>query len=271
MVQGKSTRVNNKRTEISPDKWVCIPNTHEAIINREFFEEVQLVMLNKSEYDKSTRQSFGGYSPNIFKGKIYCAYCGHLMARNRQNKDGIYWYRCCSKWKYGKDSCIQVSVKEAELKTVILTLLQQQSKILLGRYIAFEKANGSQEHDKTEAELREINQALEKDGRMLKSLFESMVGGVITKDEFVQMKSEYETKIAALSSRADEIRNAHRKTKKRTNEYSDITQAVAAAVNDDRLSAEIIERLIEKIHVRPDKSVDIFFKYRSEFEEVQAQ
>jgi len=57
-----------------------------------------------------------------------------------------------------------------------------------------------------DTELSEINLALGKNGQMLKSLYESMVSGLITISEFVQMKAEYKAKIDALSLRADEIR-----------------------------------------------------------------
>jgi hypothetical protein len=188
------------------------------------------------------------------------------MKRKRQNKDGTYWFRCESQLKYGKDACSTVSVKETELKTYILTILHKQAEAILGKYISIEQEAAAT--DNSTAELREINQGLDKDGRMLKSLYENMVNGLITKDEFVQMKAVYEAKIEALSKQADEIRNRKYETKALASEYRDIVDAVSAAINNDSLTAEIIERLVQEIHISPDKSIDVTFRYRDEFKEV---
>ena len=91
------------------------------------------------------------------------------MKRKRQNKDGSYWFRCESQWKYGKDACTIVAVREADLKTHILTVLHKQAEAILGRYITIEKTAAAP--DNSAAELREINQRMDKDGRMLRSLY----------------------------------------------------------------------------------------------------
>jgi len=110
---------------------------------------------------------------------------------------------------------------------------------------------------------------MDKDGRLLKSLYESMVSGLITKDEFIQMKAGYETKIEALPKQADAIRNRKYEAKSQATEYGNIADAVSAAVSDDTLTAEIIERLVQEIKVFPDKSFKVVFKFRDEFKEVR--
>jgi len=188
------------------------------------------------------------------------------MKRKRQNKDGTYWYRCESQWKYGKDTCTLASVKEDDLKTHILTVLHKQAEAILGRCITVEKSAAVP--DNSAAELREINQRMDKDRRMLRSLYENMVGDLITQDEFVQMKTDYEAKISALSAQADAIRNRKYEADALVTKYRDIADAVSAAVSDDNLTAEIIGRLVQQIRVYPDKSFDVVFNFRDEFSEV---
>jgi hypothetical protein len=186
------------------------------------------------------------------------------MRRKRQNKDGTYWFRCDSQWKYGKDSCTVVSVKEAELKTEILSLLHKHAEVVLGRYISAKRQ--TEDSGDGGAELWEINQGLDKDGRMLKSLYESMVSGLITGDEFMKMKADYEAGIEALSRKADELRNRRSKIRSDAAEYTDLADAVSAAVSNDALTADIIGRLIEGIYVNPDKSFHVQFRF-SDFTE----
>ena len=267
MVQGKTRKIDGKQRDVDPSEWVCVPNTHEPTIDRDVFDRLQVSRLAVYERAMEIQQNSTPYTVNVFQGKIVCAGCGRSMKRKRQNKDGTYWFRCESQWKYGKDACTVVAAREADLKTDILTILHKQAEAILGRYVTIEKAAAAP--DNSAAELREVNQRMDKDGRMLRSLYENMVGGLITQDEFIQMKADYEGKIAALSKQADEIRERKYTTKAAATEYRDIAEAVAAAISDDTLTTEIIDRLVDKIKVHPDKSFEVLYKFRDEFREVR--
>jgi len=270
MVQGKTRKVNGKQIDVPPDEWICVPDTHEAIISREFFEETQINMRQAADRYNVNRGATSPYSQHIFKGKVFCAKCGRAMHRHRQGWNGVYWYRCRTLWKYAKDACVPVSVREEELKDSVITLLHKQSEAILGRHASIDRAYGKEAEAGYDAELREINGNLDKDGRMLRSLYESMVSGMITLDEFIQMKADYEAKIAAMSDRANEIRNLRSDMEARLEGYRDMADAVASLIENDSLSAEIIERLIDRILVHPDKSFEIILRYSDEFREVCA-
>ena len=265
MVQGKTQTVNGVQIDIDRSKWVCVSNTHEAILSLDVFNRVQAMRLVASEKAKAIKETTP-YSANVFKGKVFCAHCGFHMKRKR-HKNGTYQYRCESQLKYGKDTCTIVSVQEADLKTYILTVLHKQAEAILGKYITLEQ--NAEKSDGYTVELREINQGLDKDGRMLKSLYESMVSGLITQDEFVQMKSRYEANIEALSIKADEIRNFKYEMATKATEYRDLADAVSAAIRDDALTAEITTRLVQEIRVSPDKTFDVTFLFRDEFKGVR--
>jgi len=268
MVQGKTRKVNGKQLPVSLHEWVCVPDTHEAIIPRKVFEAVQATIAASSDSEKCV--SAPVYHLNIFRGKVYCANCGHAMHRKKPSTNGTHWFRCESQWKYAKDACVPVSVREEDLKSEIMTLLHKQSEAISGRLISLACETSKPETNKADAELREINQGLDKDGRMLRSLYESMVGGMITAEEFSEMKAAYEARIKALSDRADMIRNARRDAENLLLEYRDFNNTASAAVNGDGLNAEIVGRLVEKILIYPDKSIEVCLRYSDEFKEVSA-
>ncbi len=62
--------------------WIKIPNHHEAIIEKETFEQVQEKLLHFKIENKKERK-------HIFKGKIFCGYCHHAMNK-RVNKNPIF-------------------------------------------------------------------------------------------------------------------------------------------------------------------------------------
>lgn len=268
MVQGKTRTVNGKELSVPESEWVCVPNTHEAIISREMFDQVQERLRRASEKDKAARNSATPYSSHIFKGKVFCAHCGHAMHRHRQNKDGIYWYRCESQWKYHKDACYQVSVKEDELKAEVFALLRKHAEAILGGYIQMERIAPVHEAI-SDTELADINRQLSMSGNFLKSLYENMQDGLITADEFISMKADYEAKIEMLSKRADEIRAGRREGESARQAYRDFADAASDALANHELSADVIDRLVEKILVRRDKSFEIDLRFRDEFQEVK--
>jgi DNA invertase Pin-like site-specific DNA recombinase len=265
MVQGKTKKVNNKEIRIEPSEWIHVPNTHEGIVSQDIFGYIQALL--QGAFEKALAVKAMPYTQNVFAGKIVCASCGYPLRRKRQNTDGIYWFRCDSQWLYGKGACTVVSVKEADLKTEILTTLHKQSEAILGRYICMEKE--AAKPGNSTAELHKINLELNKGGRMLKSLYESMVSGLITKDEFVQMNAGYEAKIELLSQQAEEIRRCQREAKNLVEGYSEFADAVSAAISDDTLTRGIIDMLVEEIQVSPDKSINLLFKFKDEFEGVR--
>ena len=266
LVQGKDRRFNNQCIVVPPENWITVKNTHEPIVSSELFDAANNLLQRLATRDVEKRREVVPYSENLFKGKIFCAICGHAMAYKRQNKDGTYWYRCESQVKYGKDACVLVSVKEADLKTEIIALLHRYSEAILGRYITLERTAAP--IITTEAELRVVNDELNTASRMLKSLFESMVSGLITQNEFIQMKADYEQKVKTLTERANEIRNSRYNAEAEKLECRDLADAVSSVLSDKRLTAEIVDKLIDKILVNPDKSVQIFFSFENEFKGV---
>ncbi|MCL2082943.1 MAG: recombinase family protein, partial [Oscillospiraceae bacterium] len=267
MVQGKSKTVNGKQRNLAPDEWICVPNTHKAIVSRDIFERVgrmaDEIRTRASEIKKTQ------YTPNLFLGKVLCTHCNRPMRRKRQNKDGTYWYRCDSQDKHGKNACTVVSVKEAEITSAVMEYLRRQTAQVLGKYVTLEKTVTVPD-DAADSELREINRALNNAGRFLKSLYENMVSDIITPDEYTQMKGDYEAKIEALSDRADEIRRQHRKAKTDRDNHYKYADAVSAAVCDFALTPEIADAVIQKIVVHKDKTFEVFYRFNDETKEPSA-
>ncbi len=268
MVQGKTRTVNGKELSVPREEWVCVPNTHEAVVSHELFNRAQERFRCRSERDKVTRRDALAYSPHLFKGKVFCAHCGHPMHRHRQNKDGIYWYRCESQWKIRKDACYQVSVKEEELKTEIVALLRKHAEAILGGYIHRERMTPVK-NAAAETELAEINRELASSGYFLKSLYENLVAGAITAEEFSALKADYEGKIEALSRRADQLRAKRRERRNERESYQHFSDAVSEALAEHELTADTAQRLVDRILVHRDKSFEIVFRFRDEFREVK--
>ncbi len=120
-----------------------------------------------------------------------------------------------------------------------------------------------------DTELDDINRQLSASGHFLKSLYENMLGGLITADEFAAMKADYEAKIDVLSKRADEIRTQRREGASHREAYTEFANAATEAIAGNELTADVIDRLVERILVKRDKSFEIVLRFRDEFQEVK--
>ncbi len=267
MVQGKTRTVDHKEVAVDPEEWVCVRGTHEAVVSREVFERVQGLIREASEKDSAARREAIPYTPHVFKGKVFCAHCGEGMHRHRQNKDGVYWYRCESQWKRKKDACFVVSVKEEELRQAVFLLLAKYAEAIAGESLRRERMAPVAEAA-AEKELAEINARLGKSGHFLKSLYENMLDGVIDAGEFAQLKANYEAEIAALSKRADVIRTGRRDRAAEFDAFRSFSGAASEALAGHELTAGMVDALVERILVSRDKSFEIVLRFRDEFEEV---
>ena len=259
MVQGKSRKVNGRTVRIPKSDWICVRDTHEAIVGREQFDTVRVMLVqaaaNRREPVRSTR--------NILRRKIFCGKCGRPMHRHSVS-DGGYSYRCTTKWDVHKEACVVVSCREEAVIAEILALLHKHSEALLGHFI---QAGNAPENSSVK-EIRELNTQIDKNERMVKSLYESMVSGLIDADEFVAMKSDYAARNDVLTSRLDEIFNERHKTDAMAKDCRELEEAVRTVLADNALTEDMIDRLVESIYVFPDKDLKIRFRFSDMFKEV---
>ena len=268
MVQGKSRTFNGRQVLVDPSEWICIPNTHEAIISNDDFIEVQA--LRQVVYDQAKEINKTPYSENLLKGKVYCEVCGRLLHRKRQNKDGTYWLRCTSQLNYGDDACCIVSVKEAEVFSSIMETLRKESPEVIDRFsdMKAKVAVISGVDGTAEAELRKIESELRTTEQFKKSLYENLVKGNLTQDEYATLKGAYEAKIEELNERAAQVRSQRSMKAHETSEYGEYASAVTAAITGGALTRELADALIEKVVVRKDKSFEVSYRFDGELKEV---
>lgn len=99
MVQNKTFRrpCTKKAMPLHESQWICVENTHEAIISKNTFQKVQNLLHS------STRPIRSGSKKNPFSGLIFCGDCGCSMIKTTYKNNIIY--RCGGYNRYGKEFC----------------------------------------------------------------------------------------------------------------------------------------------------------------------
>ncbi|GHU94492.1 hypothetical protein FACS1894208_05670 [Clostridia bacterium] len=103
MVQGKTRKINHNQVNVPRSEWVIVEHTHEQVVDKSVFECVQQIRKNIAELIPERHRTS---NKNIFAGKVKCAHCGLSMTRKRQ-KNGAYWFRCESQFRYVKSASSQ--------------------------------------------------------------------------------------------------------------------------------------------------------------------
>ena len=120
MVQGRHKKASYKSKKIlslPKDQWIVVPNTHEPIIGREEFEQIQKLRGQRALPCSST-----GMIRPLAK-KVFCACCGASMqlCRNGQHRP----YLRCSLHVKQPTLCQNPSIASDSLDALILQRIQQ--------------------------------------------------------------------------------------------------------------------------------------------------
>ena len=119
--QGTISYKNKKVIRNPKEEWVRIENTHEPIISKDVFEQVQeQISVRRRQMKDATTQ--------IFAGLLRCADCGWSMsfARNA-NANNPFAYYVCGKhraYRYKGGECTRHYLRYDVLYTYVLTRIQ---------------------------------------------------------------------------------------------------------------------------------------------------
>lgn len=253
MVQGKSKTVSHVSQKVPKSEWTVVESTHEPLVSRELFLKVQEIR-DRTGGAKSSKFSTP-ITSDIFAGKFYCAQCGFTMSR-RRHSETAYGYACRTQRIYAAGACRGATISEPTLKRLVFDLLMSQESKM-----AETLAIIPHEGQPNDSELAEVRAALDKDRYYYKSLYESLADGVLTEVEYTEMKAHYETKIATLTERENELRSANERCVKNAKVLSAAHSSVVKLEQPSDLTQELVGRLIERIEIASDKHITVKFTF----------
>ena len=259
MVQGKAQYINHKKIDIPKEQWIRVKNTHEPIISHELFDAVNEKRRQIAEKYKNI--SVERYNENILKGKVFCGHCGRNLNRNKNHK-GEYVFHCLANERIAKNTCLNFYISEKYIIENILKNIQNHSDIILSKKQELKKNILSKtDNSECDYEILKLKQSVEKNRMFLKSLYESLVNKIITDDEYFEMKQEYESKISFALSKISSIEKSQKDLRKKIKDYNNAEKHIAFIHNKEILTAELADKLIDKVLVYSDKRVDVFFNF----------
>ena len=274
LVQGKETTPNykvKKKVKRDQSKWSQVENTHDAIIPSVDFQNAQ------EQLQMDTRTGTAKEKIYYLSGIVKCGDCGANMVRKTvpAGKRKFIYYVCGSH-KGNKDICSSHSINAEALEESVLKLLNHQIKNVtdLGRIL--DKLEDAQirkvEMEKRNRQITKKKEEVQKYNHLRLDLYEDYKEGLITKEEYLELKEIYEKRAKALeqSLEAMEVQMAF---------GADREKDKCGWINEFKkygylgcLSREVIVSLIEQILVYEKKEgeryprIEIHFKYEDKFQ-----
>lgn len=265
LVQGKRTTPNYKvkHTIVKDEQdWSRIENAHEPIIQVREFELVQKLMQEDS------RRASGSDTVYPLSGRVYCGTCGALAKRYSVTYNGskYAYYTCPNTTKEG--SCEKRRISEKELENTVLTLLQSEIKLVLNMERALSQIEElAWEHRETARLDKAIEVKMaeaEKCRTMKASIYEDLQEGLISQEEFLQMKEGYSQQISEIEQDIGKLKKERAMIQEGVADRSGWLSQFRKYQNLPSLSRAAVVNLVDQIQLYPDKKIRVVLRYQDQ-------
>ena len=259
-VNFKTTLVSYKvhKTVHNPEEeWQIIPNTQEAIIDKDTFNRVQELRDGRRRNTATGRES-------LFSGLLYCADCKSKLyfCAAKSIKPHQEFHRC-SAYKESRGTCSIHFIREVVLREMILELVKRVALFIQQYEAVFLYMYAKKQNITKETNVRNMKATIEKDKRriseidmMIERLYEDNVLGKIPDDRFSKMMGKYEAEQKALIEAVEKAEQSLQTFEQDKVDLRIFLETIRKCTDIDELTPEIINRLIRRIEVHNSEKVN---------------
>lgn len=266
MVQGKMKTIDHKQYPVDEKDWIVVRNTHEAIISREMFDAVKAYREQVAvQYIQTEKAPF---SENLLKGKIFCGDCKRSIHRQRCHE--VYVFHCISNSRIEKGYCSGAFIKENDLFDAIMYIIRKEADTLLGKNRKLQSKSPALETKRAavQEQIKVLMQGVDKNQGYLKGLYENLSRGIINREDYTSMKADYTAKIQRNMAEISVLENKQKELDAQAKKFSALADSVKHIPESAPLTAELVERLIERIDLNSDKTFHITFRFENAFQRI---
>lgn len=264
--QGRNTTPSYKvkrRVARPRGEWSVTEGAHEAVVTPEDFAAVQKVLA------LDTRTSPGSSAVELFSGMAACGECGAAMVRKTVPAGGKkYVYYVCAAHKNEK-TCYTHSIRDSVLEEIVLESLKKQIHDVISLSELMEMAESVQLQKAGAVKLQERLDRKQAEAdryqRLLLSLYESLMDGMISRQEYREMKKNYAALRSEAETQAEAVREEMCHVLENTVHGCGWMEQFKKYRNITALDRVIVVSLIDRIYIYRDKRVEIKYNWQDEF------
>lgn len=257
----QSDYLSKKNRKTKREDWKIIENTHEAIIDKEIFDRVQSILKDKFHKPKRKYEY-------LLRDLVYCGHCSSKMqykSRKRTknhnkkivNAQEEWYYKCRMLYRFPSICNKGHTIKEKDLNKIVINSLNKKLQ-----EIPLEKETDKIINEYKKSNLKYISllkyqslkQKIEND---IKLLYNKKLDENITVEEFKQKYQDLKSEESEIANKIKELEEENR------NILSDekIIEKIKEFKTAENFDNEMMKKLISKIEVFEDKTVNIIFNF----------
>lgn len=246
MVQGKYGSVSYKSKYNAPrpkENWLVVENTHEAIIDREQWERVQILLQNRSK--PCCHGQIG-----LFARKVRCATCGYTL-RSSKNR-GRYYLRCHNRC-VSPHACVGAFIPVAALEKIVLTELERLSS----RYL--DKGQLEKEimiHDDAQRQsvmikqnISNLENRIRRAGKAIKEAYLDKTKGILSEADYFDLAKAFSNERERCDAALLKLRVQLDEAKRRSAARGDRKMILEEYVKTEHLNRTMVDTLVDYIEV----------------------
>ena len=287
LVQGKTSitaRDENNRIHKPEDDWVVKEEAHEPLITPEIMKEAARVRRKLREQTKSHAHPTKGcpIGENVFDKVLYCGVCGRKMTRHSyvkhyadDSKNRMDGYFCMNGGATKTDNCPSSNrISKSALTDILFALFEKEFDVGLKKQRMYlDTARAIIRHKKQELEqslhavvCTKLRLAEEESGKYMAYRM-----GNLSQKDYVEYKMCKENRLRDLEKQEKNFREQEVSLERDGETYLKAVRALMKLKNEQVLTRELIESLIDKIYVYPGKRVEVLFTYSDALVERQVK
>ena len=255
---------NKKVVQNPKEEWVRVENTHEPIISKDLFYQVQDQIATRRRMQKDA-------TTQIFAGLLKCADCGWAMtfARNANAKNP-YGYYVCGKhraYRYKGGECTRHYLRYDVLYTYVLERLKHwailakkdEDKLLEDLLKSGDRERAAAAKKQT-AELKKAEKRKAELDNMFAKMYEDWAAGRITESNFNMLSQRYQKEQEEQEQKIEACKTALSAGKQTVEDAQKWVELIKQIGVPKELTAELLNTLIEKIIVHEATEDDFGFR-----------
>ena len=244
---------NKKIVQRPEEEWVRIDNTHEPIISRDVFDQVQ-------EQSATRRRMQKDATTQIFAGLLKCADCGWSMTFGRNaNANNPFGYYVCGRnraYRYKDGECTRHYLRYDVLYAYVLERIQhwaKRAKTDENKLLEDLLKSGDRERaaavKKQTAELKKVEKRKAELDNMFAKMYEDWAASRITESNFNMLSQRYQKEQEEQEQKIQDCKAklaAGQQTVEDAQKWVELIKQIGVP---KELTAELLNTLIEKIIV----------------------
>lgn len=248
---------NKKRHKSDSENLMIFKDVHEAIVDRELFEEVQF------KRGKLRKRKMANGENNMFSGLLVCSDCGsnlHYYGNNR----GITYFNCPAYNQGKRKECFSTHyVRTDFLEEVILSEIHRLARFACKYEEEFVKTASALSKQSMDAqisayqsEIRSLT-ARDKDlDRIFERLYEDNLSGKINDERFGKMSVSYNNEQKKIRERLTHLGNLLDEVMGKEMTSEKFIKAIKKYTRVKKLTANMLNELIEHIEVHSAEKIN---------------